>query len=404
MALVPQAGLVIAARYRLVRKVGAGGMGDVWAAEDSEGARVVALKLVRGGAGDDAAARVALLREARAAQALRHPHVLGIQEVLDVEGQPVLVMDLLHGETLAARLRRAPPLTVADVVALALPVTSALGAAHAAGLVHRDLKPENIFLVSADGGSPLVRVLDFGIARRSVIDSETAMSTGLTTTGLIVGTPAYMSPEQLYGERDLDHRADLWSLGVVVYQCLTGILPTEGDNLGQVIKAIVARPFEPLERLRPEVPPALANLVARLLSRDRTRRPFDASEVFDVLREIDPSAAEKIPRPPPLPARPTPAALATSQRRSLVRRPGTWVAALVALAAIALGMRWLRGGASPFVAGSAQIVACPPWRLAAPSADQRWLGVAAAATACRRGPSMGRIRIRSRRPALAMPR
>jgi hypothetical protein len=132
------------------------------------------------------------------------------------------------------------------------------------------------------------------------------------------------------------------------------------------------------------VPPALADLVARLLSRDRTRRPFDASEVFDVLREIDPSAAEKIPRPPPLPARPTPAALATFQRRSLVRRPGTWIAALVALAAIALGMRWLQGGASPFVAGSAQIVACPPWRLAAPSADQRWLGVAAAATACER--------------------
>jgi len=148
MALIPQAGLLVAARYRLLRKVGAGGMGDVWAAEDSAAGRVVALKLVRGGAGDEAA-REALLREARAAQALRHPHVLDIQEVLDVEGQPVLVMDLLQGETLAARLRRDPRLTVDQVLALALPVTSALGAAHAAGLVHRDLKPENIFLVSS---------------------------------------------------------------------------------------------------------------------------------------------------------------------------------------------------------------------------------------------------------------
>src|SRR5947209_6225635 len=129
MALIPQAGLVIAARYRLLRKVGAGGMGDVWAAEEVAGTRVVALKLVRGGAGgagDDDAAKQALVREARAAQALRHPHVLEVQEILDVDGQPVLVMDLLQGETLAARLRQRPPLTVGEIVALALPVTSAL--------------------------------------------------------------------------------------------------------------------------------------------------------------------------------------------------------------------------------------------------------------------------------------
>jgi len=385
MALNPQAGLLVAARYRLLRKVGAGGMGDVWAAEDSAAGRVVALKLVRGGAGDDGAAKEALLREARAAQALRHPHVLDIQEVLDVEGQPVLVMDLLQGETLAARLRQKPALTVDEVVALALPVTSALGAAHAAGLVHRDLKPENIFLVTDGDGRQLVRVLDFGIARRSVIDSETAMSTGLTTTGLIVGTPAYMSPEQLYGESDLDQRADLWSLGVVLYQCLTGIVPTEGENLGQVIKAIVARPFERLDRLRSDVPRPLADLVGRLLSRERAQRPFDASEVFDVLEALDPETAQRIPRPPPLPSRPTPASLATPpfQMRARLRRPRVLLAASAAAIGIGVAVALLRSPRSPVVA-VAQSFACPPWKVVAPSAEERWLGVAAAATACER--------------------
>jgi hypothetical protein len=371
MALVPQPGLVIAARYRLLHQVGAGGMGDVWAADDCHDMRVVALKLVRG---DDEAARVALLREARAAQSLRHPHVLDVQEVLDVEGQPVLVMELLDGETLAARLRRTPRLTVAETVAVALPVASALGAAHAAGLVHRDLKPENVFLASAP---PLVRVLDFGLARRTVIDSETAVSSGLTTTGLVIGTPAYMSPEQLYGDRDLDHRADLWSLGVVLYQCLTGILPTAGDNLGQVIKAIVARPFEPLSRLRPEVPAPLADLVGRLLSRDRADRPFDASEAFDVLAAVDPAAAREIPRPPPLPLPPV--------RKTPLPRKRHRRAVFAAIPiAIALGVAFLFVRRPPVAAALQAPFACPPWKVIAPSSEERWLGVAAAATACER--------------------
>src|SRR3954463_8535335 len=359
MALVPQAGLVIAARYRLLHRVGLGGMADVWAAADVSDERMVALKLVRGGSGDDEAARLSLLREARAAQALRHPHVLEIPEVLDVGG-PILGMDLLggaplrvralrEGEPLAARLRHPPALTVGVVVATALPVVSALGAAHAAGLVHRDLKPANVFLVSRASGEPFVRVLDFGIARRTVIDSHTAVSSGLTTTGLIIGTPAYMSPEQLYGETDLDHRADLWSPGVVLYQCLTGILPTEGDNLGQVIKAIVARPFHPVALLRPEVPPPLSDLVSRLLSREREHRPSDAREVFDVLRALDPNFAKDIPVPPRLPA-PAHAssgsnAIAPRPSRSLLamprrRRIAFACAALLTVTAIAFQQRW----------------------------------------------------------------
>lgn len=375
MAISPQPGLLIAARYRLLRQVGAGGMGEVWAADDAQTGRVMALKLVRSSGGDDATARQALLREARAAQSLRHPHVLGIHEVLEIEGQPLLVMDLLEGETLADRLRRTPRLDVAELIAVALPIVSALGAAHAAGLVHRDLKPENVFLVARGATAPLVRVLDFGIARRSVVDAETALSTGLaTTTGLVIGTPAYMSPEQLYGERDLDQRADLWSLGIVLYQCLSGTLPTEGHNLGQVIKAIVARPFEPIARLRPEVPGKLAALVERLLARDRDARPYDASEVFEVLRALAPEAATGIPAPPPLPAR------ARSRRPPRWVRARLWTAGIGAL--VALGVLWTRRPAPPPV--PEPVIACPPWRVLSPDEGDRWLGVAAAATACER--------------------
>ncbi|MGE5049682.1 MAG: protein kinase domain-containing protein [Deltaproteobacteria bacterium] len=381
MTLVPHAGLIVADRYRLLHKVGTGGMGEVWASDDLLGKRVVALKLVREGV-DDAPAREALLREARAAQALRHPNVLEIQDVLDVGGQPLLVMDLLEGETLAGRLQRTPRLEIDELIALALPVVSALGTAHAAGLVHRDLKPENIFLDARGTGPTRVRVLDFGIARRSAIDAETAQSTGLTTTtGLLIGTPAYMSPEQLYGESDLDHRSDLWSLGIVLYQCLAGFLPTLGDNLGQVIKAVVARPFEPIGRLRPDAPERLAGLVERLLARDRNARPRDASEVFEVLRALSPSAARDVPAPAPLPAGTHP---------PLKRRPRRLAAiagiATVLIAAVALVYRSVdpRAVPPPAVVPAWPAIACPPWQVLSGSDDDRWLGAAAAATACER--------------------
>jgi hypothetical protein len=382
MTLVPHAGLIVADRYRLLHKVGAGGMGEVWASDDLHGTRVVALKLVREGV-DDAPAREALLREARAAQALHHPNVLEIQEVLDVGGQPVLVMDLLQGETLAGRLLRTPRLEIDELIALALPVVSALGTAHTAGLVHRDLKPENIFLDVRGAGATRVRVLDFGIARRSAIDAETAQSTGLTTTtGLLIGTPAYMSPEQLYGESDLDHRADLWSLGIVLYQCLAGFLPTQGGNLGQVIKAVVARPFEPIGRLRADAPERLAGLVERLLARDRNARPRDASEVFEVLRALSPAAARDVPVPAPLPARAhTP--LERPPRR-LVAIAGAAAVSIVAVALVYWRVDVRVVPTPPAAAAARPAIACPPWQLLSGSADDRWLGAAAAATACER--------------------
>ncbi|HEX7836357.1 MAG TPA: serine/threonine-protein kinase, partial [Kofleriaceae bacterium] len=273
---------LIGARYRLERLLGEGGMGVVWAAEDLVTHQHHALKLLKRDAGDPDARR-RFLREARAASAVRHPHVVSILDVLELEdGSPAIVMELLEGESLRDRLAREHKLSLGQLAEIAVPVISAVGAAHALGIVHRDLKPENIFLSRGAAGECVVKVLDFGIAKLTALDGDAMQSTGITT-GAVLGTPAYMAPEQVFGETDLDHRADIWALGLLLYQCLSGVLPTEGGNVGQVLKNVIARPFEPLDQLVPDLPPDLARLVARMLARERSERPADLHEVIDVL-------------------------------------------------------------------------------------------------------------------------
>ncbi len=174
------------------------------------------------------------------------------------------------------------------------PVVSAVGAAHALGIVHRDLKPENIFLARGPDGARTVKVLDFGIAKLTALDGEVMRSTGITT-GVVLGTPAYMAPEQVFAEKDLDHRADIWALGIIFYECLAGACPTEGANIGQVLKHVVARPFAPLEQLAPEAPEALCRLVARMLAREPWQRPADLREVQEVLAPLAGAAAPPVP-------------------------------------------------------------------------------------------------------------
>jgi serine/threonine-protein kinase len=189
-------------------------------------------------------------------------------------------MDLLEGETLGALITRAESLSVEDTANTLLPVISAVGTAHAAGLVHRDLKPENIFLVAGAAG-PRVLVLDFGIAKwtgNSTIAGETGL---ITATGTLLGTPCYMAPEQAFGERDVDHRADAWAVGVILYECLSGARPVEGDNLGQVLKRMMHDGITPIETLV-DVPEAVAVLARRLLCRERADRA-DLREAFNVL-------------------------------------------------------------------------------------------------------------------------
>ncbi|HEX8108695.1 MAG TPA: serine/threonine-protein kinase, partial [Kofleriaceae bacterium] len=275
-------GAVIAERYRLVRRVGEGGMGVIWAADDLVTGRRTALKRIKD-AVDDPAARRRFLHEARAASVVRHPNVVEMFDVLELEtGPPVLAMELLDGESLRDVLVRDRTLSVPALADVLVPVIGAVGAAHALGVVHRDLKPENIFLARGADGARVVKVLDFGIAKLTALDGEAMRSAGLTTTA-VIGTPAYMAPEQVFGERDIDHRADIWALGVVVYECLAGVRPTEGDNVGQVLKHVVARPFVPLAQQVDGVPDGVSRLVERMLQRERSHRIADLHDALAVL-------------------------------------------------------------------------------------------------------------------------
>ncbi|HET7539854.1 MAG TPA: protein kinase [Polyangiaceae bacterium] len=279
------AGAIIAKRYRLDRLLGRGGMGVVWAATHTVTQRTVAVKFLRA---DSAHAnqelRQRFLREARTASAVSHPNVVTISDVFELEDDtPVMVMDLLAGETLGQKLLREKKLSLAQTAAILVQVVSAVGAAHALGIVHRDLKPDNIFVLEGVALGDAVRVLDFGIAK--VLEPDTLSdSTGVVTkTGSILGTPCYMSPEQAIGESDIDHRSDIWSIGVILYECLTGVRPIQGDSIGQIVKQILVDGVRPIDELEPDLPRAIVELVADMLSRERDGRPSHLERVLELL-------------------------------------------------------------------------------------------------------------------------
>ncbi|AUX22570.1 uncharacterized protein SOCEGT47_030740 [Sorangium cellulosum] len=289
-------GLVVDGRYRLDRLLGEGGMGVVWAASHTLTGKPFALKFVKGGAVSGAVG-VRLLREARIVSTLRHPNVVEVHDLIELDGgTPVMVMELLSGESLARRLLREPRMPLREVAAIFLPVISAVRTAHALRIVHRDLKPENIFLV--DGSSARVKVLDFGIAKRTALEGQDAQTTGLTDSGTRLGTPCYMSPEQAFGE-PIDHRTDIWSLGLLLYECLSGVLPTRADNAGQVFKIIVTGAISPLDRTAPHVPRELSSLVSRMLSTARDARLADLGEVVRVLEPLAQAAPPCLDAPAP---------------------------------------------------------------------------------------------------------
>jgi serine/threonine-protein kinase len=200
-------------RYRIVRKLGAGGMGSVYEAEHQELGRRVALKMLHRDLTHTPEVVARFLREARATAKVRHPHVVDVQDVGSEGGAPFLVMEYLDGEDLASLLVREGRLAVERATDLLLPVLAGVDAAHQAGIVHRDLKPENIFLLRAPGGELHPKVLDFGIAK--VLDPAGSLT--LTRTASLLGTPYYMSPEQARGARDVDGRTDQYALGVILY-------------------------------------------------------------------------------------------------------------------------------------------------------------------------------------------
>ncbi len=282
-----KAGDIVGGRYRLERQLGEGGMGAVREATHTITQKAVALKLLLG-RGDDPALRERLLREARAVCAVLHPNVVPVHDVFELDGgAPALVMDLLTGESLASKLAREGRLPADEVVRVALDVLAALEAAHARGIVHRDLKPDNIFLARSPGSRiDEVKVLDFGIAKVTTLGEADAQVAALTRTDAMVGTPYYMAPEQVYGEKDIDARSDLWSMGIVMYECLAGVRPTEGANLGQIFKLVTVGPIPPLAEQAPSCPASLVKLVDWCLERARDGRPASATALREALERV----------------------------------------------------------------------------------------------------------------------
>jgi serine/threonine protein kinase len=259
-------------------------MGEVWAATHAITRRRVAMKFLKGSAAKRSEMHQRFLREARALSLVRHPSVVEVLDVFELNGGgPVMVMDLLIGETLGAKLARDGPLPVGRALALTLPVVEALEAAHARGIVHRDLKPDNIFLEAGDDGHVIVKVLDFGIAKLTAKDGDEAETGPLTGTGSVLGTPWYMAPEQLSGEKDIDPRADVWALGVILYECLSGRRPVDGSNVAQLVMRMVRDGIVPIEERLPGIAPEVARLIGRMLARERDERPRDLAEVRRVL-------------------------------------------------------------------------------------------------------------------------
>src|SRR4051812_32878307 len=277
------AGGMIGGRYRLERLLGEGGMGRVWSATHVVTRRAVAIKFLKEAVQHKSDVKQRFLREATAASALRHPNVVEVIDVFDLDDQsPVMVMELLEGETLGAKLTREERLSAEETSALMIPVVDAVSTAHSLGIVHRDLKPENIFIAQA-GATLRVKVLDFGIAKLSAEHYlEIGQSVLETEAGAILGTPCYMAPEQLTSS-GVDHNADTWSLGVILYECLSGTRPVEGRNLAEVIARLLNGVITPLERLAPELPHDLTAIVQQMLSRDVKRRPADLGELTKIL-------------------------------------------------------------------------------------------------------------------------
>jgi eukaryotic-like serine/threonine-protein kinase len=304
-------GDLIAERFRLEQQLGEGGMGVVWAARHVVTRKSVALKFVKHTNRADPETRQRFLREARAACAVRHPSVVEVHDVLELDdGSPVMVMDLLVGESMAQRLHREHKLPLPEVARIMVPVCAGVGSAHALGIVHRDLKPDNIFLCVEGDGSTGVKVLDFGIAKLTATEGDAAHTGASTNTGMLLGTPYYMAPEQMFAEKDIDHRADLWAIGVILYQALAGQRPTQGANVAQIIKVIARENIVPLRELAPSLPEPVLGLVGRLLALDRDERASDLREVVSVLSEYTSVHAEPFgaPRAAPSSSAPTPVA------------------------------------------------------------------------------------------------
>lgn len=278
-ANVDLTGRTLLGKYEIESLIGQGGMGAVWRARHALTGRKLAIKALDESYAENPSVVRRFGREARAASACQHP---GIVEVLDLDRTeddvPFLVMEFLEGENLARKIERRGRLTEEEVVDLGTQLLEALEAAHGHGIIHRDLKPENIYIVPAGQRGEAVKILDFGISHMS--DEEAAK---LTMTGSVLGTPHYMSPEQAMGETEVDHRADLYAVGVVLYECAVGDVPFDAPNYNKLLRTILDEPPVPPRRRGAQISPALERVILWAMEKDRERRVGSARAMIEWL-------------------------------------------------------------------------------------------------------------------------
>ena len=296
----PLVGATLAERYRITRRIGNGGMGAVYEAVHAVIGKTVAVKVLHERLVERREVAARLMNEARLASSIRNEHIVDIFDFGETaDGRTFIVMELLEGESLAAVIHREGAMPEKRAAAVCLQVADALGAAHERGVIHRDVKPENIFLSQRDGVD-FVKVLDFGVSKTvRAGDGDEALR--LTHTGMVLGTPLYMSPEQARGEEQIDHRIDVYALGVILYECLTGETPFRGTNYLGIISDVLSRTPSPPRQLRPDlrISTSLEQVTARAMARDREVRYPSMAALGADLRHVLAGEAPAVIAPSP---------------------------------------------------------------------------------------------------------
>ncbi|WP_159397867.1 serine/threonine-protein kinase [Sorangium cellulosum] len=266
-------------KYRLERRLGGGGMGDLWLGFDVKLRRRVVIKFIRSFAASDPDLLARFEREARASARVRSPYVIETYDYGVDRGAAFIVMEYLEGEDLNRRLERELKVPLAQAAIMFTQLGKALDAVHAAGVVHRDLKPGNIFLASS-GGDELVKVLDFGVAKSSCSRDR------ITKTGMVLGTPRYMSPEQALAPKQVDYRTDLWSMAVILYRAITGQCPFAGANVNELVRHICQTSFPKASAVAPELPPGIDAFFTKAFEFDPAARFQSGREMMEVFAAL----------------------------------------------------------------------------------------------------------------------
>jgi serine/threonine protein kinase len=285
-------GQVLAGKFRIERVLGQGGMGVVVAATHLQLDERVALKFLLPDALSNPEAVERFAREARAAVKIKSEHVARVSDVGTLEsGSPYMVMEYLEGQDLAGFVHSTGAMAVPLAVEFVLQACEAIGEAHALGIVHRDLKPANLFVTRRVDGSPCIKVLDFGISKLTAPGGGADL--GMTKTSTVMGSPLYMSPEQMSSTRNVDMRTDIWALGVILYEILTGRVPFEAETMPQLCGMILQDPPRPLRDLRPDLPDALQAVIFRCLEKSRERRFANVADLAAALAPFGAPSAQR---------------------------------------------------------------------------------------------------------------